>query len=205
VFLKGEEVERFALYADLLQRWGRKINLTSRIKTEEIIIYHFLDSLAAFGTIEGGPGRQLVDIGSGAGFPSLPLKICMPDLRVCLVEGSRKKVSFCREVVRHLGLRGVEVLQERGERIGGLPAYEDSFDWSVVRAVGRARDVLRICLPLLRPGGSAILFKGALEGEELRSLENEVDYRGASLRLLPVDLPYLQAPRVLAIVKKCST
>ena len=129
----------------------------------------------------------------------------MPDLRVCLVEGSRKKVSFCREVVRHLGLRGVEVLQERGERIGGLPAYEDSFDWSVVRAVGRARDVLRICLPLLRPGGSAILFKGALEGEELRSLENEVDCRGASLRLLPVDLPYLQAPRVLAIVQKRST
>jgi 16S rRNA (guanine527-N7)-methyltransferase len=172
---------------------------------EEIIIYHFLDSLAAFSTIAGGPGRHLADIGSGAGFPALPLKVCMPDLRVCLVEGSRKKISFCREVVRRLDLQDVEVLQERGERISSLPAFENSFDWSVVRAVGRAHEVLRICLPLLRPGGSAILFKAVLEGEELRSLKNEVDRRGASLRLLPVSVPHLQAPRVLAVVKKCST
>jgi len=198
-------MEQFALYADLLQRWGRKINLSSRLKTEEIITYHFLDSLTAFSTIAGGPGRKLVDIGSGAGFPALPLKVCMSDLRVHLVEGSRKKVSFCREVVRRLKLQGVEVLQERGERVSDLPAYENSFDWSVVRAVGRAHEVLRICLPLLRPGGSAILFKAVLEGEELRSLEKEIDRRGASLRLLPVDVPHLHAPRVLAVVKKCST
>jgi len=199
------EIDLFSRYSDLLQLWGKKMNLTSRLKGEEIAVYHFLDSLAAYGTITGRGGGDLVDIGAGAGFPALPLKICIPGLHVLLVESSRKKVSFCREVARRLGLSDVEVLHERGEILSQGEGYGENFDWAVTRAVGAAADMVKICLPFLRPGGTAILYKAVLEGEEFEELEEETNRAGASLSLLPVTVPFLDASRTLAIITKRST
>lgn len=199
------EIDLFSRYGDLLQLWGKKMNLTSRLKGREIAVYHFLDSLSAFRTIAGRGGGNLVDIGAGAGFPALPLKICIPGLRAVLVESSRKKVSFCREVVRRLELPDVEVLHERGELLSAQEGYGEIFDWAVTRAVGASADMAKICLPFLRPGGTAILYKATLEGEELEALEEETSRAGASLSLLPVTVPFLDAPRTLALVTKRST
>lgn len=205
VRLHAREEALFSRYADLLQLWGGKMNLTSRLETGEIIIYHFLDSLTAYRTVAGRGGKRLIDVGAGAGFPGLPLKICLQDLDTHLAESSKKRVSFCREVVRQLGLSGVVVRQERGEKLSLEAEYEQSFDWAVVRAVGPADEMLRICLPFLRQGGTAILFKALLEGEELRLLELEALRQGVSIELLPVRVPFLDAPRTLVLATRCST
>ena len=112
--LDPTRVEQFAAYAALLQLWGKKINLTSRRTETEIVVYHFLDSLAGLQVL-GRREVRLADIGAGAGFPGLPLKIALPALSLTLMESSHKKISFCREVVRTLGLEGVTFLEERAE------------------------------------------------------------------------------------------
>lgn len=205
VRLREREAKLFSHFTDLLQLWGGKMNLTSRLETQDIIIYHFLDSLSAYRTVAGRGGKRLIDIGAGAGFPALPLKICLPGLEAHLIESSKKRVSFCREVVRRLELSGTVVLHERGEKLCRKAEYEHSFDWAVVRAVGPADEMLRICLPFLRTGGTAILFKALLEGDELRFLEEEVLRQRASLELLPVHVPFLDAPRTLVLATRCST
>jgi 16S rRNA (guanine527-N7)-methyltransferase len=196
---------RFSLYAELLQLWGRKMNLTSRLETREIVITHFLDSLSAFPLLTAASKTSLIDIGSGAGFPSLPLKICLPGLSVTLVEGAHKKVSFCREVIRRLDLAGATVVEGRGEDVAGREDLGGAFDWAVVRAVGEAAKMTRLSFPFLRPGGTLILYKGTPGEEELRALEKESARLGADFTLRPVRVPYLDARRTLILVRKCST
>jgi 16S rRNA (guanine527-N7)-methyltransferase len=197
--------DRFSLYAELLQRWGRKMNLTSRLETKEIVTTHFLDSLAALPLLAGASGTALVDIGSGAGFPSLPLKICLPRLSVVLVESAHKKVSFCREVIRRLDLAGATVVEGRGEEASGREDLAGAFDWAVVRAVGEAAKMARIAFPFLRPGGTLILYKGIPGEEELLSLKEESALLGAEFTLRPVQVPSLDAHRTLVLVRKCFT
>jgi 16S rRNA (guanine527-N7)-methyltransferase len=197
--------DRFSLYAELLQLWGRKMNLTSRLETREVVITHFLDSLSAFPLLAAAPETSLIDIGSGAGFPSLPLKICLPGLSVVLVESAHKKVSFCREVIRRLDLAGATVVEARGEDVAGREDLAGSFDWAVVRAVGEAAKMARLSFPFLRPGGTLILYKGTPGETELRSLEKEAARLGADFTLQPVQVPYLDASRTLILIKKCST
>ncbi len=197
--------ERFALYAELLQLWGRKMNLTSRLETREIISTHFLDSLAAFPLLTAARESSLIDIGSGAGFPSLPLKICLPGLSVVLVESAHKKVSFCREVIRRLDLADAAVVEGRGEAVAMEEDLAGAFDWAVIRAVGEAAKMVRLSFPFLRPGGTLILYKGDPGKEELRALEKETARLGADFTLQPVRVPYLDAHRTLVLVRKCST
>jgi len=205
VTLDAAGEDRFSLYAELLQLWGRKMNLTSRIETRAVVTTHFLDSLAAYPLLAGASGTSLVDIGSGAGFPSLPLKICLPRLSVVLVESAHKKVSFCREVIRRLDLAGATVVEGRGEEVSGREDLAGAFDWAVVRAVGEAAKMARISFPFLRPGGTLILYKGTPGEEELRSLEKESARLGATITLRPVQVPYLDAHRTLILIRKCST
>ena len=114
-------VERFSAYLGLLQRWGKKINLTTRLETTEVIVYHFLDSLAGVPILSASPTARVVDLGAGAGLPSLPLKFALPGLRVLLVESVRKKVAFCQEVIRATGVTGIEAVWGRGEDLGARP------------------------------------------------------------------------------------
>jgi 16S rRNA (guanine527-N7)-methyltransferase len=197
--------ERFSIYAELLQLWGRKMNLTSRLEEREIVITHFLDSLSAFPLLNVARESSLIDIGSGAGFPSLPLKICLSGLSLVLVESTHKKASFCREVIRRLDLDDTAVVEGRGENVAGRADLAGVFDWGVVRAVGKAAKMVRLSFPFLRPGGTLILYKGSLGGEELRSLEKEAAHQSATFTLQSVRVPYLDARRTLVLVRKCST
>ena len=115
VVLDERAVECFARYLERLQLWGKKINLTTRLETTEIVIYHFLDSLSGVHVLRESPDARVVDLGAGAGLPSLPLKFALPGLRMLLVESVRKKVAFCQEVIRAAGVVGVEARWGRGE------------------------------------------------------------------------------------------
>ena len=200
VTLDGDAVERFSTYLRLLQLWGKKINLTTRLEATEAILYHFLDSLAGVGALRKSPDARVVDLGAGAGLPSLPLKFALPGLRVLLVESVRKKVAFCQEVIRATGATEIAALWGRGEEIGARPDHRRAYDWAVSRALGSAADVARLALPFLAPGGRILLYKGGPDAGELEDLDAFCTERGGAWELRKVDVPHLKAARSLIIV-----
>lgn len=193
-------VKRFSSYLDLLRLWGRKINLTARLEQEEVIVYHFLDSLAGAAFLSGSGTARVVDLGSGAGFPALPLKIALPGLRVLLIEGIRKKVAFCQEVIRATGMTDAIALWGRGEVLGLQPGHHRSYDWAVSRALGQSADVARLALPFLAPGGRILLYKGEPESGELQGLDAFCAEHGGTWEQRQVSVPRLQGARSLIAV-----
>lgn len=200
VALDDTAVGRFSTYLGLLQVWGKKINLTTRLETSEVILYHFLDSLAGVPILEASPCARIVDLGAGAGLPSLPLKFALPELRVLLVESVRKKVSFCQEAIRVAGVTGIEAIWGRGEEIGVRSDHHRSYDWAVSRALGASVDVAKLALPFLAPGGRILLYKGEPESGELQALDVFCEKRGGAWEQQRISIPHLNAARSLIIV-----
>ncbi|MHB8834545.1 MAG: 16S rRNA (guanine(527)-N(7))-methyltransferase RsmG [Candidatus Methylomirabilia bacterium] len=200
VGLEAAAVARFAAYLALLQLWGKKINLTTRLETSEVILYHFLDSLAGAPLLEASPAARVVDLGAGAGFPSLPLKFALPELRVLLVESVRKKVAFCQEVIRAAGVTKIEALWGRGEELGARSDHHRAYDWAVSRALGSSAEVAKLALPFLKPGGRILLYKGEPDSAELRALDSFCTERGGAWEQRKVSIPGLKAARSLIIV-----
>ena len=200
VALDGAALERFSVYLELLQLWGRKINLTTRLEAEEAIVYHFLDSLAGVPLLARSSESRLVDLGTGAGLPSLPLKFALPGLRLVLVESVRKKAAFCQEVVRATASADVEVVWGRGEKVGASQGHRQAFDWAVSRALGSAADVARLALPFLAPGGRILLYKGDPDAGELDALDAFCAGHGAVRELHRVSVPRVKGARCLITV-----
>jgi len=148
------------LYCDELTRWSARLNLTALRTPEEVVREGILDSLACLPLIPPGP-LQVVDVGSGAGFPALPLKLVRPDLSVTLVEASRKKATFLVHVARTLGLTGVRVVRVRAEVFATDPREAGGYDLGLARAVAAPPDAGRLVRPLLRPRGLFLVQLGA--------------------------------------------
>jgi 16S rRNA (guanine527-N7)-methyltransferase len=200
VALDAAALERFSIYLGLLQVWGRKINLTTRLEAEEAIVYHFLDSVSGVPLLASSPRSRVVDLGTGAGLPSLPLKFTLPELRLLLVESVRKKVAFCQEVVRATGCADVEVVWGRGETVGAGPGHRRAFDWAVSRALGPAAEVARLALPFLAPGGRILLYKGDPDAGELADLDAFCEAHRAVRELIRVSVPHIEGARCLVTV-----
>jgi 16S rRNA (guanine527-N7)-methyltransferase len=198
--LDDTAVDRFSKYLVLLQLWGKKINLTTRLETEEVILYHFLDSLAGVPVLEASPVARIVDLGAGAGLPALPLKFALPGLRVLLVESVRKKVSFCNEAIRATSVSGIEAVWGRGEDLGARPDHHQAYDWAVSRALGSSADVAKLARPFLVPGGRVLLYKGEPDSKELQALEDFCTENGGAWEQRKVSVPGLNAARSLIIV-----
>jgi 16S rRNA (guanine527-N7)-methyltransferase len=203
VTLDAAAVARFSKYLALLQQWGKKINLTTRLEASEIVVYHFVDSLAGAPRLAETPSARIVDLGAGAGLPAFPLKFALPGLQILLVESVRKKVAFCQEAIRATGLTGIEALWGRGEEMGLRPAHHGAYDWAVSRALGAAADVARLALPFLAPGGRMLFYKGEPESGELAGLDDFCKEIGGSWELHKVVVPHLDAARSLIVVA-CS-
>lgn len=199
VALDHVALERFSTYLALLQLWGKKINLTARLDAREVVIYHFLDSLAAVPIFKDTPEARVVDLGAGAGLPALPLKFAMPGLRVLLVESVRKKIAFCQEVIRATGIAQIAAVWGRGEEVGARTDHHRSYDWAVSRALGAAADVACLALPFLAPGGRLLLYKGEPESGELKALDAFCTQAGGTWESRPVTVPHLKAARCLII------
>lgn len=197
--LSSRQVEQYDLYAGLLQLWGGKINLTRRISSEDIVVYHFLDSLAGLMVI-GKEAAHMADLGAGAGFPGLALKIALPDVRLFLVESSHKKISFCREVAARAGLGDITFVAERAEQAGRDERCRGACDWVVTRAFRDAAETLGLAAPFLKSDGSLLLYKGAPGRKEIDGLEAEAARQGRSVRTLAARVPFLEAARTFLIV-----
>lgn len=201
--LDKKAVLLFETYKDLLLEWNQRINLTSITDVNEIAIKHFLDSLIILGEIEVKVQCRVVDIGTGAGFPGIPLKIARPDLNVVLVDPLQKRVAFLREVIDKLQLKNIEVYHGRAEELGHYPEFRESFDLAVARAVAKMPVLVEYNLPFVRVGGQFVAFKGPESDEEVKLAANAVFELGAELEeAKETYLPFIGDRRSLIIYRK---
>jgi 16S rRNA (guanine527-N7)-methyltransferase len=204
--LTPRQVAAFATYERELLAWNARFNLTAIRDPEGIRTKHFLDSLTCILAWRNSPPPQtLIDIGTGAGFPGLPLKILLPHLEVTLVDSVGKKLAFCRHIVEMLKLEKVTLIQGRAEELGQNPAHRERYDWAVARAVANMPVLVEYLLPLVRVGGAMLAQKGASGPAETQSAERAIRILGGQLQqVLPVYLPGVVEERYLIVIRKQS-
>jgi 16S rRNA (guanine527-N7)-methyltransferase len=205
VELSNRQLDLFAMYEKVLLEWNEKFNLTAIRDVEGVRSKHFLDSLTCLPLLQSLPCRRLVDVGTGAGFPGVPLKIALPQIQLTLVESVGKKADFCRLLVQTLGLEGVQVVTGRAEELGLDKSHRERYDWAVGRAVAVMPVLAEYLLPLVRVGGGMLAQKGESAPAETQTAENAMRVLGGKLRLLKkVNLPGVVEDRYLVVVDKVS-
>jgi 16S rRNA (guanine527-N7)-methyltransferase len=201
--LDAYQLERFAEYERLLLEWNQRFNLTAITEPDEIRRRHFLDCLSCAIVTKDLGRKRLVDVGSGAGFPGLPLKILFPTLELTLVESVAKKAGFLKTASAALNLEQVEVVGERAELVGQQPAYRERYDWAVARAVSGMGVLAEYLLPLCRLGGRMLAMKAADASEECASAARAIRLLGGGEpQLTPIHLPGIEPRRFLVIIPK---
>jgi len=205
VHLTARQVMSLISFEKELMEWNQKFNLTAIRDVESIRTKHFLDSYSCVAAWKANPPHRLVDIGTGAGFPGIPLKIIYPTMQVTLVESVGKKAMFCQHLIRTLGLENIEVIQKRAEDLGQLPAHRESYDWAVARAVANLNILSEYLLPLVKVGGTMLAQKGESGPAEAQSAEKAMKLLGGKLKqLIPVHLPGVADDRYLVLVDKVA-
>ncbi len=203
VLLTPEQLDQFGRYLSLLLDWNERLNLTAVRDPRSIQIRHFLDSLSCLQVMGDVNGRRLIDVGTGAGFPGLPLKIACPTLQLTLVESVQKKARFLQAVVDDLALPDVKILVERVELLGQLPPYREQYDWAVARAVANMPVLAEYLLPLCRIGGHMLAQKGGSAAMETAVAESAFYVLGGTnQRLHLVQLPEASEQHYLVVVDK---
>jgi len=205
VQLSGRQLAALTLYEKELLEWNQKFNLTAIRDAASIRTKHFLDSFSCALAWKASPPNHLIDVGTGAGFPGLPLKILYPHLKLTLVESVGKKVKFCQHIVDALGLEHVEVIQARAEELGQDLRHREKYDWAVARAVANLNVLSEYLIPLAQIGGSILAQKGESGPAEAQSAEEAVKLLGGKLKqLIPVHLPGVADDRYLVVMEKVA-
>lgn len=207
LLLDAPQLEQFEIYYKELADWNTRMNLTSVIEYSEVQVKHFLDSLTllpALGT-PLAPNARMVDVGAGAGFPGLPLKLMQPDIHLALVESTGKKANFLSHVVEKLDLANVDVATGRAEELAHQPELRGGFDVALARGLARLPTLLEITLPFIQVGGVVAAWKHGGDGlkEELDSARKALQILGGRVRsIYPVKVTGLEDNRVVVVVEK---
>ncbi len=188
-------LETFDFFLSELMRWNRKMNLTGIRDPFQILVKHFLDSLALAPHIS--PGSSLLDVGSGAGFPCIVLKISDPSLKVTSIDSSGKKLSFQRHLIRRLGLKGTDAVQTRLPDPQLVERFHKVFDYAISRAFGSLEAFLRIARPLIKDTGIVIAMKGKIEGRDRTHNNIAKKFNMKLQRTVSFTLPFTNADRTL--------
>lgn len=199
-----EGIKKFETYAELLVDWNEKINLTAITEPREICEKHFLDSVLPF-KLWGGvfDGAEIIDVGTGAGFPSCPLKICRDDVKITLLDSLNKRINFLKAVSDELSLNA-ECVHGRAEELGKNQDFREKFDIATARAVANLRDLCEYCLPFVKEGGYFVALKGQSGVDEVNEAKNAVKILGGKVeKVIEYKLPNGDG-RVLAVIKKVS-
>lgn len=201
--LSEKQLSQFMLYKDLLLEWNETINLTAITDQREIIIKHFADCISIGETLPFQENATLIDVGTGAGFPGVPLKIVFPSLQVTLLDSLQKRVSFLDELVEKLELDDVSCIHSRAEDGGKNPAYREQFDYCVSRAVANLAVLSEYCLPFVKEGGCFISLKGPDVEEEVEEAKNAIGILGGEIiGITPVAIPMSDLHHSLVFIKK---
>lgn len=201
--LSREQYDKFIDYMKLLQEWNEKINLTAIVEDEEIIKKHFIDSIKAFNRDEFKNANNLIDVGTGAGFPGLPIAIMKEDLKVTLLDSLNKRVNFLNTVVNKLGLTNVTTIHSRAEDGARDKNLREKFDIATSRAVANMSVLSEFCLPYVKIGGSFIALKGPSVDQEINESLNAIKILGGELvEICEVNIEGTELRHNLVVVKK---
>ncbi len=191
--LSAEQRIRLLAHVELLAKWNKRLNLTAIGSGDDMIRYHILDSLAVYRYIKG---EQLLDIGSGGGFPGLPLAVVCPNLAVTLLDSRGRRIEFLRYVIAEIGLKNVSVVKSR------IEAYRpaNKFDTLTARAFSSLSDLIRISKESLTPGARLLAFKGKFPAQEIATLNDELPALVSQIAVKKLEVPFLNAHRHLIII-----
>lgn len=200
--VKEEILESFIIYKELLVEWNKMINLTAIKDEEEIAVKHFVDSLTCAKYIS--EKERIADVGTGAGFPGMPLKIFFGnDAKLVLIESIFKKVKFLEEIKTKLNMQNVEIIQARAEEIGSEKNHREAYDKVVSRAVAELAVLAEYCLPLVRVGGLFLSMKGGEPEEEIRAAEKAISVLGGKVKSVEkITLPSTNIKHSIIVVEK---
>lgn len=207
IALNDNQLRQFERYYTLLVEWNEKINLTAITERHEVYLKHFYDSIM---TVLHLPLNQesvtLCDVGAGAGFPSIPMKIVRPNLEVTIVDSLQKRIHFLEQLVEELELEGVHCVHGRAEEVGQNPQYREQFDFVTARAVAALNVLSEYCLPLVKPKGYFLALKSQKADQELSDAQNAITLLGGqfisqSVRILPQE----EAERSFILIQKVTS
>jgi 16S rRNA (guanine527-N7)-methyltransferase len=205
VQISDDQRSAFEVYEQELIEWNHRFNLTAIDNPKQIRVKHFLDSLSCVLALRDTPTNHVVDIGTGAGFPGVPLSIICPPMNMTLVESVGKKAAFCQHIKQTINLSRVSILQERAETVASLPDMREKCDWAIARAVASLPVLVEYLLPLIRVGGFALAMKGESGPAEAQSAEDAIHILGGHLqRLITVTLPGVEEERYLVVIEKTA-
>ena len=201
-----DELEKFRTYKELLLEWNNKINITAITDEEEVDIKHFLDSLTVLKTGYIKNGHRIIDIGTGGGFPGIPLKIVNNDCDIVLLDSLNKRIKFLNEIIEKLNLQDIGSIHGRAEDYGRDHEYREKFDIVVSRAVASLNILSEYCLPFAKVGGFFIAMKGPEIKEEIAGAERAIKLLGGSIEeQKDVSLPFSDIKHTLIVIKKIKS
>jgi 16S rRNA (guanine527-N7)-methyltransferase len=200
IHLDKKNVEAFGLFLKELLKWNQKINLTAIRTEKEIVLKHFLDSLSVYPYLP--EYSSILDIGSGAGFPGIPLKIISPSLEITLIDSVRKKVDFQRNIIRILGLKGIKAIHGRAQDRDIFRSLEAQFDITLSRAFSDLQTFLLLSFPFLKKDGRAIAMKGGVKRNEIQLLAEKEETRYRLKKTVTFPLPFISLQRSILLFEK---
>ncbi len=203
IHLTDHQVKQFAIYYKLLIEWNKKFNLTAITDEKEVITKHFIDSIALLKVSSLTKVSRMIDIGTGAGFPGIPLKIVAPDVELTLLDSLKKRVAFLEEVIMSLGMEDVKCLHGRAEDFGRLKDYRETYDLCVSRAVAHLSVLSEYCIPFVRINGCFISYKSNHIDEEILESQTAIKHLGGVLdKTIPLKIPDSNIVRNYILIKK---
>ncbi|WP_226038294.1 16S rRNA (guanine(527)-N(7))-methyltransferase RsmG [Aquibacillus saliphilus] len=201
--LSDKQISQFDMYFQTLVEWNEKMNLTAITEKKEVYVKHFYDSITAAFYFDFSQEIHVCDVGAGAGFPSIPLKICFPNIKVTIVDSLQKRITFLNHLANQLELSGVSFYHDRAESFGKNSKFRETFDLVMARAVARMSVLSELCLPLCKQNGTFIAMKGPNLEEELQDSKSALDLLGGeSKQVHKFDLPDNNGERNIAIINK---
>lgn len=203
VHLTKKQIEQFMTYYEMLVETNKVMNLTAITEFDEVIDKHFVDSIALIQTMDLNQPLKVIDVGTGAGFPGIPLKIAFPELEIVLLDSLNKRIQFLNQVIDTLNLEKISTIHGRAEDFGKNPAYREQFDLCVSRAVANLSTLSEYCVPFVHIGGSFISYKSGKVQEELEKAKKAVQLLGGELETcLNYALADTEMERSLVVIKK---